>query len=171
MSDHNLDLPAPSPSQENFIEYITQGKTLAEASALAYPDAADSLAIATTLLEENDFVRARFHMYMDEYHVSDRDIAKQLGRAFDLAESNPKASGAVLNATKVAIELKGLNPSPAKRDLNQAPIAYTQSQTINNYFEKAKEHISTEEIDTLTNEDDILVIDVIPKNDLFDDTE
>ncbi len=170
-SDLDLDLPSLSPSQEVLMTAFSDGKSLAEASAIAYPESARPMELALKLIDENDFVKARFHLYMDEVNISDRDIAIKLARAFQLAEENPKASTAMLNATKFAADLKNL--IPAKNSPNAeivAPITFlTQQQTVNNFMETAKEHISDEIIDNLVDDDDIIVIETIPKDTLFDD--
>ena len=170
MRDIDLDLPTPSPSQLILVQALQEGKNISEASAIAFPESSQSMDLALALIEENDFVRARFHLYMNELHLTDKDIALKLKTAFDLAESNPKASTAMLNATKYAASIKGLEaPKPTAQAQINAPITYlTQSQTINNYLEEAQSHISPEEIDKITSEDDILVIETIPKDVLFD---
>ena len=164
-----FSLPALTPSETVLLNAVAAGKSMSEASSLAYPESTRPLELAHALLDENDFVRSRFHIYMNEYDLSDRDIAKNLSHATKLAESNPKASGALLNATKFACEVKALlAPKPQASQDIQAPVTYlTQSQTINNYLKEAQGQIDDSEIDTII-DDDIIVIETIPKDVLFD---
>ena len=171
VTDDSFDLPALTPSQEVLLEAYADGATLSEAAALAYPESSRAMELASALIESNEFVKARFHLYLDECGVKDQDIAKNLARATALAEANPKASGALLNATKFAAEIKNLLPAKVSNkdfSVNGTQIL-TQQQTIINYMESAKEHLSDEKIDALIEDDAIIVVDTIPKDVLFDD--
>lgn len=160
-----------TPSEEILIKEFESGKSLSEASAIAFPESRRAMELATELLKENDYVRARFHMYMNDAGVSDLDIAKTLGRAFEIAEEDPKASTALLNATKFAVQLKNLLPQQSSSINVQAPITFlTQQQTVNNYGQQVKDRLDDEDIDNLLKED-IIDIEIIDKNNLFDDKE
>ena len=157
-----------TPAEETLVTHLEEGLSLTEASFLAFPESSRPMQLAKAKLKDNDYIRARLMTLMEGSHLTDHDLVQHLKHTFTLAETNPKASTALLNATKFAFEVKELMPTTQTNlPLMHGSQNFTQNQIINQYYEKAKEHIPEEEIDILLSPVTI-DIETIPKKELFD---
>lgn len=163
---------ALTPAEEIFThEFMDNGLSLEEASYLAWPTIKEPILRAQALIKNNDFVRARFHTYLDLHQLSDEDIAKNLALATQLALDDPKSSTALLNATKEAARLKDLYaPPPQQKSLRDElgiGTGDTQINIVQQFIERAKDAgFSEEDIDSMV-EAEIIDVKTIPKEDLF----
>lgn len=168
------DLPEDiTPSESLFIQkFFDEDMSIEEASFHAWPSQREPIKRAMAYLKNNEFVRARFHSYLNQNNLTDLDIAKNLSRATSIAEDDPKASSALLAATKEVAKLKDLYSPPKAPSIAEQlglDTSLTQINVVNQYLSRAKDAgLTDEDLEELT-KSPIIDVEVVPKKDLFDE--
>jgi len=166
------DLP---PAQTYFLELIEEGKTTFEAAILAFPEKNDALAYARKVLNDNDLGRSLAFVRMQKVGLSINENVDNLKEANDLARSDPKSSTALLNCVKLGFDFYNLLPKQEKVGLtinNNTQLNLNtdegRKKVVSDYYEQAQKELPKEEIATFIESGTIGEVEVLSKEDLFD---
>jgi hypothetical protein len=171
-------LQLTTEADKEFQQAILDGKTLEEASFLAFPSKEFPVKYAMAKIDNEKFVRANYHTLLAKAGLSEEESAIQLKKAFTLAEDDPKAATTILKLVQELHKVYNLYPevtsTPSSLQVGTLNLQdnsvtnNTKQQVLQNMYEEALEEMPEEEIDSMVESAILDERDVIPKVNLFE---
>lgn len=160
-------------ADNQFQSLILEGKSPEVAAYEAFPEKEFPFKYAIAKIRNKEFVRANYHILLEDAGFTEIFTAENLYKAADLAESDPKASAALLNVVKEAHKIYDLYPQEQRNDhLNVGTININdRSQVLQQIIQQAKQEMPEEQIEKMIESAKIGELGVIPKKELFDNGE
>lgn len=149
---------------------IKSGKSIEEACFEAYPAKEDPIKYALAKQKNLEFVRAYYKTMMADVGLSEKEVVTKLFRAAELAEEDPKASGALLKVVQECHKIYDVYPQQQQKEslhVNSITIN-DRSQVLHQIFQEAAKEMPEEDIVKMLDSVNIGGLGVIPKKELFD---